>query len=70
MKPNPLLTLNLELGDMVLTPTRRKAVVVGFMSDKVQLRYLDDHEQVTLSAKHLTLLSRGRNEDRGPSKDS
>lgn len=66
-KNNPMLTLEFRLGDVAQTPMRRRAIVIGFMSDKVHLRYLDDHEQVLLAPKHLLLIARGPREDRGSS---
>ncbi len=46
----------LEQGNVVRTPTGREAAVLGFWSDRVMLRYLDDGDEVQLKSDLLTFL--------------
>lgn len=50
----------LRVGDVVGTPAGREATVMKCGDEgRIQLRYIDDNDEVTLKPKYLTLLRRG-----------
>jgi hypothetical protein len=48
----------LTLGDVVRTPLKREAEVLGFDSPHVDLMYCDDGDVVSLMPGHLVLVRR------------
>lgn len=45
-------------GDVVVTPRGREASVKAMAWGRVELVYLDDHDEVTLHPEHLRLVRR------------
>ena len=51
---------DLKMGDTVSTPLGRLAAVHGFVGPRMDLRYLDDGDEVALLPHLLTIITRAK----------